>query len=147
MRDVNTKMQNQTSKQALLKAANMMWRVAPIILGTIILVSLASILIPKSFYTAIFQNNLIDPIVGSAIGSILAGNPVTSYILGGELLKQGVSLIAVTAFIVAWVTVGIVQLPAESMILGKRFAITRNIVSFILSIIVAILTYVILTII
>jgi len=140
-------MQTQNSKQALIKATNMMWRVAPIILGTIILVSLASVLIPKSFYAAIFQNNLLDPIVGSAIGSILAGNPITSYIIGGELLKQGVSLIAVTAFIVAWVTVGIVQLPAESMILGKRFAITRNLVSFILSIIVAILTYIILTII
>ena len=140
-------MQTQNSKQALVKAAKMMWRVAPIILGTIILVSFASVLIPKSFYAAIFQNNLLDPVVGSAIGSILAGNPITSYIIGGELLKQGVSLIAVTAFIVAWVTVGIVQLPAESMILGKRFAITRNIISFILSIIVAILTYIILTII
>ena len=137
-------MENQNLTQALTKAANMMWRVAPIIVGTIILVSLASVLIPKSFYAAIFQNNILDPVVGSSIGSILAGNPITSYIIGGELLKQGVSLVAVTAFIVAWVTVGIVQLPAESMILGKRFAITRNIISFILSIIVAILTFLIL---
>ena len=65
---------------------------------------------------------------------------MTSYVLGGELFKQGVSLVAVTAFLVAWVTVGLVQLPAESMILGKRFAITRNITAFILSIIVAIIT-------
>ena len=74
------------------------------------------------------------------MGSVLAGNPVTSYVLGGELLTQGVNLVAVTAFLVAWVTVGFVQLPAESMMLGKKFAISRNILSFIFSIIVAIIT-------
>jgi hypothetical protein len=67
-----------------------------------------------------------------------------SYIIGGELLKQGISLIAVTAFIVAWVTVGFIQLPAESMILGKKFAFVRNILSFIFAIIVALITVVIL---
>lgn len=60
------------------------------------------------------------------------------------MLNQGVGLIAVTAFIVSWVTVGIIQLPAESVILGKKFAILRNISAFILSIIVAILTVLIL---
>jgi len=47
---------------------------------------------------------------------------------------------AITAFIISWVTVGIVQLPAESLMLGKKFAFTRNIVSFITAIIIAILT-------
>ncbi len=131
--------------QAVSKAGKMLWRVFPIIFGTILLVSLVNTALPKSFFLLIFQNNLLlDPIVGSLIGSILAGNPVTSYILGGEFLKQGISLIAVTAFMVAWVTVGIIQLPAESMILGKKFAFLRNFTAFILSIIVAIITVLIL---
>jgi hypothetical protein len=46
----------------------------------------------------------------------------------------------VTAFIAAWVTVGVIQLPAEAAILGKRFALTRNALSFIFAIIVAIAT-------
>ena len=70
----------------------------------------------------------------------MAGNPVTSYVLGGEFLTQGVGLVAVTAFIVAWVTVGLVQLPAEALLLGKKFAVTRNIVSFFFAIIVALIT-------
>ena len=77
------------------------------------------------------------------MGSILAGNPITSYIIGGELLAQGISMTAVTAFLVAWVTVGMVQLPAESILLGKRFAVTRNIAAFVFSVIVAILTTVV----
>lgn len=138
-------MKEITFKGAVLKAGKMLWNVFPLILGTILLVSLMVTLIPKSFYLLIFQGDrIIDPILGSLIGSISVGNPLISYLLGGELLNQGVSLIAVTAFIVAWVTVGVVQLPAESMILGRRFAIIRNLLSFIFSIIVAIVTVLIL---
>jgi len=128
-------------KYASIKSARSLWNSLPLILGTILLVSLISILIPSSFYTAVFRGNfLLDSLIGSLIGSVSAGNSVTSYILGGELLTQGVSLIAVTAFLVAWVTVGIVQLPAESAILGKRFAFLRNITAFFLSMIVATIT-------
>jgi uncharacterized membrane protein YraQ (UPF0718 family) len=130
-------------KNSVKKAGKSLWRMFPIILGTILLVSLANTLIPKSFYTSIFGGNIIDPIIGSAVGSILAGNPVVSYILGGELLKHGISLIAVTAFILSWVTVGLVQLPAEASILGKKFALTRNITAFILSIFGAVITVII----
>ena len=124
-------------KQAILKTLKFMLKIFPILLGVLLLISLANVIVPKQIYTKIFQKKLIpDSFIGSALGSILAGNPITSYIIGGELLKQGVSLSAVTAFIVAWVTVGLVQLPAESLMLGKRFAIYRNLISFLFAIII-----------
>ena len=133
-------------KQAFAKTINNFKQILPIIIGVLLLVSLSLVLIPKSFYTKIFVGNkIIDPLVGAIFGSVAAGNPITSYIIGGEFLDQGVSLIAVTAFIVAWVSVGLIQLPAESLMLGKRFALVRNIVSFITAIIVAILTVLTLT--
>lgn len=126
---------------SMAKAGKGLWKSLPMILGTILLVSLFYTLIPKSFYTAFFSNNvLLDPIIGSVLGSVSAGNPVTSYIFGGELLRQGVSLLAVTAFLVSWVSVGVVQLPAEASALGKKFAFWRNITAFVLSIAVALLT-------
>jgi len=132
-------------KQAIIKSVKSLWKSFPMILGTILLISLISTLIPKSFYTNVFSKNIIsDSFIGSLVGSISAGNPITSYIFGGELLTQGISLLAVTAFLVAWVTVGLIQLPAESAILGKRFALLRNISAFILAIIVAIITILIL---
>ena len=128
-------------KQATYKAGRNLWKMFPIILGTILLISLISALVPQSFYSRIFTgNHFFDPFIGSLIGSISAGTPLISYIIGGELLKQGIGLLAVTAFLVAWVTVGIVQLPAEMMILGKKFALLRNLVSFVFAIIVAIIT-------
>ncbi len=135
------KIQNVRLKEAITKAARGLYFALPLILGVIMLIALISTIISEDFYSRIFTKNiLIDPLIGSSVGSILAGNPITSYVIGGELLKSGVSLIAVTSFIVAWVTVGIVQFPAEAMLLGKKFAIFRNILSFIFSIIVAVLT-------
>lgn len=113
----------------------------PVLIGVLLLISLITSTLPKKYlHLLITGNEILDPILGAVIGSVAAGNPLTSYIIGGELLKQGVSLLAVTAFIVAWVTVGMVQLPAESLLLGKKFAIVRNSVIFILAIIIAVLT-------
>ena len=146
--DEKIKMKSENKKNlkyAVIKTARVLGKTSPLIFGTILLISLAVTLIPKSFYFKIFTKNiLLDSFIGSSIGSISAGNPVTSYIIGGELLAQGVSLVAVTAFLVAWVTVGVIQFPAESFILGKRFALLRNLISFIFAIIVAILTVLIL---
>jgi uncharacterized membrane protein YraQ (UPF0718 family) len=128
-------------KKAIVSSAKAMYKALPVLIGVILLVSLADALIPKSIYASLFSKNIfLDSVIGSGLGSILAGNPITSYILGGEFLRQGISLIAVTAFIVAWVTVGIVQLPAEMMLLGKKFALARNLTAFVFAIIVALIT-------
>jgi len=60
-------------------------------------------------------------------------------VLGGELLDQGVSLVAVTALLVSWVTVGSIQLPAEIQTFGARFALLRNALSFLFAILIAVL--------
>ena len=83
---------------------------------------------------------ILDPFIGALFGGGAAGNPLTSYIIGGELLSRGISLVAVLAFIVSWVTVGTIQLPAESLMLGRRFALLRNAVSFLMAFLIAILT-------
>ena len=114
---------------------------SPMLIAVILLVGLVQKAVPESVIKSIFtENPVIDTLIGAVIGSISAGNPITSYIIGGELLDSGISLYAVTAFMVAWVTVGFIQLPAEMTALGKKFAVIRNIISFILSILIAIVT-------
>ena len=60
--------------------------------------------------------------------------PVISYVLGKGLLDAGVGITAITALVLSWVSVGMVQLPAESLLLGKRFALLRNLSSFCLAV-------------
>jgi uncharacterized membrane protein YraQ (UPF0718 family) len=113
----------------------------PILLGVILLAGLFQSFVSKAFIASLFAGQVLrDTLIGTLIGSILAGNPITSYVIGGELLRSGVSLFAVTAFIVAWVTVGVAQYPAEANILGRRFATLRNLLSFILAILVSMAT-------
>ena len=132
-------------KKALIKTFKNLSNSIPLIIGMMLLVSFITIIIPQSFYIGLFQKGIfINSLTGASLGSISVGNPVISYVLGGELLSQGVSLIAVTAFLISWVTVGLIQIPAESIALGKKFTILRNISAFILSITSAFLIYFIL---
>jgi len=135
-------------KKSNKKALKGLKDILPIIIGMLLLVSIITIIIPKSYYGILFNGNLFkDSIIGAMLGSILTGNPVTSYIIGKGFLTNGVSLIAIVAFITTWTTVGVFQLPAESLILGKKFAIARNISAFVISIVVAVITVIIINII
>ena len=113
----------------------------PVMLGVILVLGLFRAFVSRQVLSAIFTGELLrDTVIGALIGSISAGNPVNSYIIGGELVIENVSLMAITSFLVAWVTVGIIQFPAEATILGRRFACVRNVLGYILAILVSIAT-------
>lgn len=108
------------------------------VLAVLALASLVTAVIPsESVSGAVWLQGVLGPILGAAAGSVAAGHPLTSYVLAGELTAAGASLATVTALIVSWVTVGIVQLPAEAMTLGLRFAVRRNAINFVLAVMMA----------
>jgi len=118
--------------------------IIPVLVSVILLVGLCETFINRKFLLSIFSGHpLKDSFMGALWGSILIGNPVNSYVIGDMLLKNGVSLYAVAAFLTTWVTVGLIQLPVEIETLGVRFAISRTLASIVVSILVAIITTVI----
>jgi len=126
---------------AIRNSVNQFAGMLPAFVGVVLLIGLFHTFASKDFLAPIFSGNVaLDTLRSASFGSILAGNPINSYIIAGELLKYGLSLVAVTALIITWVTVGLIQLPAEIAALGTKFAILRNVVSFVLSIPIAILT-------
>jgi len=113
-------------------------RTFPIVLGVLALASLVTAAIPpQSISEALPMESVLGPVFGALVGSVAAGHPLTSYVLAGELTSARASLATITALIVSWVTVGIVHLPAEAAILGTRFALWRNAISFVLAIVMA----------
>ena len=116
----------------------------PVMAGVVLLVGLLNTFVSKAVLASVLSGNAaLDTLWGACFGSILAGNPVNSYVIGGQFLKQGISLFAVTALIVTWVTVGVVQLPAEMAALGKKFALLRNAICFVAALPISIITVVI----
>ena len=131
-------MNNTRVKQAFLSTMLTMGKALPILFGVLLLVSLIST-VARAHYSSLFSGSFFfDPLVGAVAGSFSLGIPLTSYIIGGELINEGVSLVAVTAFIMTWSSVGVVMLPLEGSFLSKRFALWRNALNFVMAI--AILT-------
>lgn len=125
---------------SLKKSAKSLVTAFPILIGILMLVNLIN-LFSKDIYLSIFTGDYIkDSLIGALAGSLSFGIPIVSYVIGGELIRQGVSLLAVAAFIISWSTVGIAMLPLEASYLGKRFAIYRNILNFFFAIFIAIIT-------
>ena len=111
----------------------------PMIVGILLLISMLTPIF-QEYYPKVFSGNfLLDPLLGALAGSIAFGIPITSYVAAGELLEEGVSLLAVTAFILAWTTVGVAMLPFEIKFMGKKFALLRNGLNFFNSILIAII--------
>ncbi len=126
-------------KKAVFAASRAMKTSLPIMAGVLLLVNLIN-LFAKDYYPKIFTGNLaLDSLIGALAGSFSFGAPITSYIVGGELLKEGISLIAVTAFIMSWTTVGVAMLPLEAKFLGRKFAFVRNGLNFVFAITISIL--------
>ena len=124
----------------LRKTGKMLLRIFPNILAVVLLSGLIMEFVPLRRLSEFLGGGFFsDGLIGAGIGSISIGNPLVSYVLGGELLTQGVSLMAVTALLVSWVTVGSIQLPAEIHIFGARFALLRNGLAFLFALIIAFL--------
>ncbi len=130
----------QKIKRAFIKSWRSYQNSLPILIGTLLLLNLVENFFNGKYEQLFTGDYLRDTVIGALAGSVSFGIPLTSYIIGGELYKEGISLLAITAFIMTWTTVGVVMLPWEAVNLGKRFAIVRNLVNFVFAIIISILT-------
>lgn len=128
-------------KKSAISTAKSLWGIFPILIAVLLIAALIVQIIPHLMKSGLFGNSsLTDTLLAALIGSVSTAQPIVSYIFGGELVKAGVNLMAVTALIVTWVTVGIVPFPAEAASLGTRFALWRNIWAFVIALIVSALT-------
>ncbi len=130
--------QRPTFLLVLGKSSRSFLAMTPLLLGVMGLVGLFQVLVTPEMLASLFQDNpLLDTLIGTLSGAISAGNPIVSYLIGGELVEQGISLYAVSAFILSWVTLGLIQLPAEIEVFGGRFTLYRNILSLVFTMLIA----------
>ena len=128
-------------KESAARTTNAVGGILPVLLGVLLLASMLAQLIPKLIDSGVFGHAIwLDTLVASILGSLSTAQPIVSYVFGGELLKSGIDLLAVTALIVTWVTVGVIPLPAEAVALGWRFALWRNLWAFVAALLVSVLT-------
>jgi len=125
-------------KQAAISSSKSLLKLTPMLLAIIALVGLFKVFITPEMLKTLFQGApFYDTFIGVLTGGVSVGQPFLSYIIGGELLKEGVSYYAVVAFILSYVTLGVVQLPMEFSVFGLKFTLAKNLLSFLFAFIVS----------
>lgn len=148
-RSLNTRIENKTprsekpiSQNQWVAAIDMGFRqpqsFLPMLVGVILLLGLFQGFVSQQTPLSLFSGSALqDSFWGACIGSVLAGNPVNSYVIGKRLLSIREGLSGATALMLAWVNVGLIQLPVEAKALGILFALMRNIAGFLVACIVS----------
>jgi len=130
---------DEKSLKALNKAKIRLKKIYKKVLFVVIITGILKFYVSPKYYSLILTHiPLLDIFIFSSIGSIAMGNPSTSYIISNALLGK-IPLYVIGSFLIAWVLVGINTLPIESEELGKNFAIARNLVGFMFSILAGII--------
>jgi predicted Fe-Mo cluster-binding NifX family protein len=133
--------QKAVARSAFNKTLKQFYTMLPVLLGVIMIMGLLQTFLSEELILNIFSNNpLVDTIIGTFTGSIFAGNPINSYIIGESLLKLGSGWAGACALMLSWVSIGLVQMPAEAQAMGLRFTFVRYGAAFIITVAASLLT-------
>ncbi len=135
-------MDRERTYKAVKIAAKRFLKILPAFIEMLILVSLVLYLVPDRFIAEYLSSKKIftATLVASLIGSITFMPGFIVFPLCGILLKKGVPYMVLSAFTTTLMMVGVLTFPVEKSYFGVRVAIVRNLISFLIAMIVAIAT-------
>ncbi|MEA3240299.1 MAG: permease [Pseudomonadota bacterium] len=113
--------------------------ILPAFLMMLILVSIVLFFIPDTMISHYLGNEsrFIGIICASSFGSITLMPGFVAYPLCGILLKKGVSYMVLAAFTTTLMMVGMLTYPVEKEYFGVKITIIRNVVSFFIALVIA----------
>ena len=131
----------EKGRQGLLIARQTLWRMAPLLLSIFALIGLFQEFVPTEMIHTWLgaDNRLLSLLNGGLIGAIAIGPPVAAFPIAGSFIETGAWPPAAAAFIVSWVSVGVVTLPVEAHVFGWRFALWRNLITFVAALLIGLL--------
>lgn len=134
------------TREALKKAFFMGRGMALSIFAVIFAIGLILAILPPEQIAEIIgkQNVLVATIAAAAFGTITLIPAFIAFPLIGTLVGAGVGIMPSVAFLTTLTMVGVVTFPLEKKEFGSKFALTRNGLSFVFAIIIALIMGVIL---
>lgn len=136
----------EKTKKAFNKSKNSLKFMGPSILSIVFLIGLILTYLPPDMIKNYFGENssLNATITSAAIGSITLIPAFVAFPLVASFIDLGASIVPGAAFLTTLTMVGVVTFPLEKERFGRKFAITRNVLSFVFAIIIALLMGVVL---
>ena len=132
----------QKTRKALHIAYKRLMKILPAMLMMVICVSFLPVHTSETSLLRYLGNeNLgVSVLFASALGSITMLPGFIAFPLCGILAEKGVAYMVISAFTTTLMMVGILTYPVEKAYLGHRVTILRNVLSFGIALIVAIVT-------
>ena len=129
------------TKKALLIAYKRILVISPSFLIMLIFVSIILFLFPQEKIIRYLDSgyHTVNVILAALVGSITIMPGFVVFPLAGILRSSGISYMIIASFTTTLMMVGTVTFPVELIYFGKKVALIRNIISFIIAIIVALL--------
>ncbi len=121
------------------KSKKMMGSMIGEIIAIIFLIGLILTIIPPESIKNVLgsSSTFMSTIVAAVVGSITLIPAFVAFPLVGSFVDVGASIVPAVAFLTTLTMVGIVTFPLEKKEFGLKFALTRNILSFIFAIAIA----------
>ena len=117
-------------------------KIFPTFISMLIFVSIILFLFPDEVISNYLGNSskFISVLLASFFGSITLMPGFIAFPLSGILLTKGVPYMVLSAFTTTLMMVGIITFPLEKEYFGVKVTVIRNIVSFFIALIVAVIT-------
>lgn len=122
-------------KKAFAMGRGMIFSIITVILGISLLLA---IIPPETIATYVEgQNIVVATVVSALFGTITLIPAFIAFPLVGTLVDAGVGIVPSVGFLTTLTMVGMVTLPLEIKSFGAKFAVTRNALSFIFALLIA----------
>ncbi|MCI0474837.1 MAG: permease [Anaerolineales bacterium] len=128
------------ARRAIQVAFKSFFSMLPIMLTVIGLIGLLLGLVPPDWISRYLggASSIWATLGALALGAVLYIASIVSVPLAGSLLRAGASVTTIAAFLTGLMMVGTLTLPLEIKYLGKPMALTRNALSLVFALIIAV---------
>lgn len=122
-------------------AKGMMSKMIGQIIGIMFLIGLMLTIIPPETITKSLEelNMFLSTVLSALVGSITLIPAFVAFPLVGSIVDIGASIAPAVAFLTTLTMVGIVTFPLEKQEFGLRFAVVRNVASFVFAIVISLI--------
>lgn len=129
------------TKNAIKVAYKSLLKMLPVVLIIIILIGLLLGLAPSETISKFIgeQSGWVGFLLIAILGTVVYIPSLLAFPIAASLLDSGAAPTSVAVFITTLTMIGIVTLPLEIQLMGRKFALLRNGISFIIAILIALI--------
>ena len=111
----------------LKSAGNLLLQILPLLIFAFIVAGMMQTLIPRELISKWIgaESGFRGILIGSVLGGLMPGGPVTSLPVAAGLLRVGASVGTMVAFLTGWSLLAFSRLPMEIGIMGWKFTLIR----------------------